>query len=376
MASANVAWKFAGGEFSINISTDSVLVAKDVCKTVTTLGEVARDVCKTAGDVARDVCITAVSLSALYLGYKLVRPLIETAVTRGLGDERDDQEVRGIRPGSLHVLLHCFTDERFLEVLADYESGRMKERLQEEFSQIGIKVEGLKVEIENMVEVNETKEAINKRSHINKDLCEDVKNIVIDDVESDLEINKQTKKEEKMKKNVSELASKQKALEKMLNMHGEDHFDTALSYFNIGNTQYEMKDYKSALESHQHALQIRLKLFGEDHSDTALSYWSLGRMQHEMKDYKSALESSQHALQIRLKLFGEDHSDTARSYHSIGVAQYEMKDYKSALESDQYALRIRLNLFGKNHSDMHCCKLSQHCSNTIWNERLQVSVGI
>jgi hypothetical protein len=39
----------------------------------------------------------------------------------------------------------------------------MKERLQEEFSQIGIKVEGLKVEIENMVEVNETKEAISKR---------------------------------------------------------------------------------------------------------------------------------------------------------------------------------------------------------------------
>jgi hypothetical protein len=39
----------------------------------------------------------------------------------------------------------------------------MKERLQEEFSQIGIKVEGLKVEIENMVEVNETKEAINNR---------------------------------------------------------------------------------------------------------------------------------------------------------------------------------------------------------------------
>jgi hypothetical protein len=32
------------------------------------------------------------------------------------------------------------------------------------------------------------------RSHINKDLCEDVKNIVIDDVESDLEINVQVSK--------------------------------------------------------------------------------------------------------------------------------------------------------------------------------------
>ena len=186
--SASVAWNTVSGEVSINIVTGNVQVARDLCKTVTTLGEVTRDVCKTvttlgevardvtrdvcktvttlgevARDVARDVCITAVSLGALYVSYKLVRPLIETAVKRGLGGERDDQEVRGIRPGSLHILLHCLTDERFLEVLADYESGRMKERLQEEFSQIGIKVEGLKVEIENMAEVNERKEAINKR---------------------------------------------------------------------------------------------------------------------------------------------------------------------------------------------------------------------
>jgi hypothetical protein len=154
--SASVAWNPLSADFSINIATDNVEVARDLCETITKVGEVTRD-------VARDVCITAVSLGALYVGYKLVRQLIETAVTRGLGGERDDQEVRGIRPGCLHVLLHCFTDERFLEVLADYESERMKERLQEEFSQIGIKVEGLKVEIENMVEVNETKEAINKR---------------------------------------------------------------------------------------------------------------------------------------------------------------------------------------------------------------------
>ncbi len=127
-----------GGQVAINIGADNVQVVRDLCKTVTTLG-------------------------ALYAGYKLLKPLIEEAVKKGLGGERDDQDVRGIRPGSLHVLLHCFTDERFLEVLADYESGRMKERLQKEFSQVGIKVEGLKVEIENMVEVKKTKEAINTR---------------------------------------------------------------------------------------------------------------------------------------------------------------------------------------------------------------------
>jgi hypothetical protein len=55
------------------------------------------------------------------------------------------------------------TNERFLEVWTDYESGKMKERLQEEFSNSGIEVEGLKIEIENLKEVKETKRAIESR---------------------------------------------------------------------------------------------------------------------------------------------------------------------------------------------------------------------
>ena len=111
----------------------------------------------------RDICTTAVSLGAIYTGYRLMRPLIAGAVKKAFGGERDDQDVRDIKPGSLHVLLCCFTDERFLEVLADYESGKIKERLQKEFSEIGIEVEGMTVEIENMKEVEETRAAIKKR---------------------------------------------------------------------------------------------------------------------------------------------------------------------------------------------------------------------
>ena len=97
------------------------------------------------------------------LAYKVIKPLIDDAVKKGFGGERDDQEVRGIRPGSLHVLLHCFTDERYLEVLEEIESGRIKERLDKEFFNIGIHTEGLMVEIEDMEKVNKTNEAINKR---------------------------------------------------------------------------------------------------------------------------------------------------------------------------------------------------------------------
>ena len=135
---ATITGEIAGGKISIKIGSNNV-------------------------QAVRDVCIAAVSLGALYVGYQLIARKIDSAVKKALGGERDDQGDPDIKPGSLHVLLHCYTDKRFLEVLADCKSGRMKKRLQKEFSQVGIKVEGLKVEIENMEEVSETKDAINKR---------------------------------------------------------------------------------------------------------------------------------------------------------------------------------------------------------------------
>jgi tetratricopeptide (TPR) repeat protein len=97
---------------------------------------------------------------------------------------------------------------------------------------------------------------------------------------------------------------------------------------------------QSALETNQKALQDILELFGENHSDTAQSYYNIGVTQYEMEDYKSALESDQHALQIRLKLFGENNPDTARSYYSIGVTQYEMKFFFRASFYLEHTLTI------------------------------------
>ena len=135
-----------GGEISIKISTTDVQVVRDI---------------------VRDVRNTAITLGVLYAGYQLLKPLIESAVARGFGGERDDQEIRGIRPGSLIVLLHCLTDERFLNVLDDYECGRLKDRLMKEFLVIGIEIKEMKVEILNMEEVGKTKEDINIRYHVN-----------------------------------------------------------------------------------------------------------------------------------------------------------------------------------------------------------------
>jgi hypothetical protein len=153
-----------GGVYSFVISTSSAIVVKHICDAAVGVTKELGGANANAVEITKVVCGTTVTLALIYTGYNLLKPAIDAAVKKGFGGERDDQEVLEIRPGSLHVLLRCFTNERFLEVLTDYESGQITERLQEEFSQInGIEVEGLKVDIENMEEVEKTKAAINKR---------------------------------------------------------------------------------------------------------------------------------------------------------------------------------------------------------------------
>ena len=134
------------GNLSFNITTDNI--------------EVAGQLCELSGYISQGVGVT--SLSVL-LGYRLLRPLVEGVINAVFGYDRDDQENPKTERGSLRVTLRCLTKKRFLEVLQDYESGGIKQRLESEFPLVGIKVEGLKVEIENMEEVGKTRAALDKR---------------------------------------------------------------------------------------------------------------------------------------------------------------------------------------------------------------------
>ena len=121
-------------------------------------GDISINIDSISATSVKDLYETGLKLGAMYAAYKLIAKAIDGAISRTLGGERDDQRIGGIRPGSLHVLLHCLTDQRLLEVLEDFECGTMKERLEKEFLEIGIKVEGLKVEIDNIEEVKKRKD--------------------------------------------------------------------------------------------------------------------------------------------------------------------------------------------------------------------------
>ena len=116
-------------------------------------------------DLLPDLGRSALSLGALYIlpsVGKAIYSAIEVAV---LGSKiwKKIPEIRNITAGCLQFEVRCFTEEIFLEILRDYESGKIKERLEEEFVRIGIKTKGLEVKILNSEEVERTKTAIEKR---------------------------------------------------------------------------------------------------------------------------------------------------------------------------------------------------------------------
>ena len=106
--------------------------------------------------------INGTKLRDIYRSEKSVTQLMNKVVLNVLGGVRYDQDVENINAEYLHVQVHCHTDERFLEVLADCESGNMASRLVEEFLQIGLNIKNLRVVIENMYEVKVKKARIRR----------------------------------------------------------------------------------------------------------------------------------------------------------------------------------------------------------------------
>ena len=66
-----------------------------------------------------------------------------------------DPRILNISEGSLRVILRCYSPQSFLQFLDDYETGRVKKRLNEEFSKIGIG--NVILEIANAEEIKEKK---------------------------------------------------------------------------------------------------------------------------------------------------------------------------------------------------------------------------
>jgi tetratricopeptide (TPR) repeat protein len=132
---------------------------------------------------------------------------------------------------------------------------------------------------------------------------------------------------------------------------GEEHPDTAFSFFNIGMSYLQLNDLEMGLDLSTRALDIRRKVLGGEHPDTAASLESMGRIYRELGDVDKALAFATEALVIKRKILGEEHPQTARSLAYI-ANDYQAQGYLDrALDFYMQAYVIQHRTLGDNHPD-------------------------
>ena len=144
---------------SANAAAEAVRAAFDLSVSASTTGfSVSVKIDNTI--LAGVLGVGALSLGAYYLSRR--RP-VENAIRNGLENRNEagvvDPEVRNIEEGSILVELHCHSEHSFIKFVEDFEAGKVKRRLEEEFTKIGFQEE-LRVTIENADEVYKRVEVV------------------------------------------------------------------------------------------------------------------------------------------------------------------------------------------------------------------------
>jgi len=138
---------------------------------------------------------------------------------------------------------------------------------------------------------------------------------------------------------------------------GNNHIETAWTYYDIGILYYKLRDFDQSLNNFNKALAIRQEICGEYHPEVSNCFNFLGKTYREMaikeergakdKFFNLALENLDKALSIRIMCFGEENDDVAASYNNIGNLYRDWERYKDSYDYLQKGYVIRARLLSK-----------------------------
>ncbi len=131
---------------------------------------------------------------------------------------------------------------------------------------------------------------------------------------------------------------------------GEEHPETAGSYFGVAHFLKAAGKAAEAEPLFRQALTIRRKALGEEHPDTALSYNSIADNLDDLGKVAEAEPLYRKALEICCKALGEDHSDTASSYNNVALNLQAQGKAAEAEPLFRKALQIFFKVLGEEHS--------------------------
>ena len=103
------------------------------------------------------------------------------------------------------------------------------------------------------------------------------------------------------------------------------------SYHKISFNLSVRGQYKKALPYLQKSLRIYKQYFGEEHEETASTYYSLGILYRSTAVYSLALKYLERGLKIKIRLKGENDAELYTPYFILGTIHLMMGTYDKAL---------------------------------------------
>ena len=105
----------------------------------------------------------------------------------------------------------------------------------------------------------------------------------------------------------------------------------------LANVSYKMADNSNAEIYYKEALQKSIEMFGEDNTETALTYLRYGDFLSMVQD-NGALGLLKKSLALYKNSFGENNIDVSTAYYYIGLYYYWKKDFVQAADYFQHSL--------------------------------------
>ncbi|CAA6817860.1 MAG: Unknown protein [uncultured Sulfurovum sp.] len=126
--------------------------------------------------------------------------------------------------------------------------------------------------------------------------------------------------------------------EKILHKYDEK---LAHSYNNVGLSYQILGNQKKALNYFEKAFIIQSKTNALENKFTAQLYSAIGKSYEELRVYNKSLSYHQNAIAMYEKVLGKEHIDTATAYNHLGSYYLVTKEYAQAIEYFNKTLRIR-----------------------------------
>lgn len=132
-----------------------------------------------------------------------------------------------------------------------------------------------------------------------------------------------------------------------INIYGNESFDTARAYSNIGDIYSSQRLYDKAITNHTKALETYTAVYGKEESLVAWAYYDLGMDHLWSKKYNEAISYFSSAMEIRTILYGEKHADVANCNYWIGITHASAGNFEEAIRSMSGCYEIRKSVSGR-----------------------------